>query len=229
VEAQHVVSTWKLTDSPAEQEALERMIDSVKPPPLADREFTGFHYLLTTPFRYPPLPHGSRFATRFTRSLWYGSREVRTAFAEVAYYRLLFLEGTTAAIGRLEVDLSLFRVMFRTRSGIDLTRPPFDAFLVRISSPSAYDDSQRLGHEMREAGVEAFLYRSARDRQGGIQVALFTPRAFASRRPSTPQTWHCAATRDRVELQRKDALDRAVFLFPRTDFEVRGRVPRPAV
>ena len=169
------------------------------------------------------------FSQRFERSLSYGSREVRTAFAEVAYYRLLFLEGTAADLSRLEVDLSLFRVTIRTRSGIDLTCPPFDAFEGRISSPSAYEDSQRLGREMREAGVEAFLYRSARDRERGTLVALFTPRAFASRRPGTPQTWHCAATRDRVDLARKDALDRAVFLFPRPDFEVRGRLPRPAV
>jgi len=229
VEAQHVVSTSKLADSPAEQEALERMIDSVKPPPPGDREFSGLHYLLTTPFRYPPLAHGSRFATRFERALWYGSRELRSVFAEVAYYRLLFLEGTTARLGRLEVDLSLFRVPLRTRRGIDLTRPPFAAYRGRISSPSAYDDSQRLGREMREAGVEGFLYRSARDREGGTHVALFTPRAFATRRPSAAQTWHCAASRERVELTRKDALDRAAFVFPRGEFEIRGKLPRPAL
>jgi hypothetical protein len=228
VEAQHVVSTAKLADSADEQAALERMIESVKPPLSPAEEFAGYHFLLTTPFRYPPLPHGSRFATRFERSLWYGSRELRTVCAEVAYYRLLFLDGTTADLGRLEVDLSVFRVAIRARRGLDLTRPPFDADEARISSPEAYADSQRLGAEMREAGVEAFRYRSARDRGRGVNLALFTPRAFGARRPSAPQTWNCAATGDRVEFARKDVLQRSVLAFERGEFEVRGRLPKPA-
>ena len=65
VEAQHVVSTGKLVDAPEEQAALEMLIDSSKPPIPAAEEFAGLHYLLSTPFRYPPLRHGSRFSTRF--------------------------------------------------------------------------------------------------------------------------------------------------------------------
>jgi hypothetical protein len=228
VEAQHVVSTAKLADSPEEQAALERMIESVKPPLAPPGEFAGYHFLLTTSFRYPPLAHGSRFSTRFERSLWYGSREMRTACSEVAYYRLLFLEGTTADILRLEVDLSLFRVPIRARRGVDLMRPPFETYEEKISSPTAYDASQPLGAEMRAAGVDAFRYRSARDPEGGINLALFTPRAFAVRRPTAPQTWHAAATRERVEITRKDALERAVFSFTRREFEVRGKLPKPA-
>src|SRR5512134_2866536 len=92
VEGQHVVSTRKLVDSAAEHEILESLIEEVKPPLPDEPEFRGLHYLLVTPFRYPPLRHGSRFATRTERSLWYGSTRPRTAFAETAYYRLLFLE-----------------------------------------------------------------------------------------------------------------------------------------
>ena len=58
VEAQHQVSTRKLVDSTAEQVMLEEMIDGVKPP---DATGGRLHYLLFTPFRYPPLIHGSRF------------------------------------------------------------------------------------------------------------------------------------------------------------------------
>jgi hypothetical protein len=228
VEAQHVVSTAKLADTPAEQAALERLIEAAKPPLTPAAEFVGYHVLLTTSFRYPPLPHGSRFATRFERSLWYGSRDVPTVWAEVAYYRLLFLAGTRAAIGRLEVDLSLFRMPIRARRGVDLTRPPFDAFTPRISSPDRYADSQRLGADMRAAGVEACRFRSARDPHRGINVALFTPRAFGGHRPSAPQTWHCVASRERVELRRKDALERMSYAFERRDFEVRGKLPAPA-
>ena len=59
VEAQHQVSTRKLVDTAAEQELLEELIETAKPP-----DITGgrVHYLLSTPFRYPPLRHGSRLS-----------------------------------------------------------------------------------------------------------------------------------------------------------------------
>src|SRR5204862_2427670 len=70
VEAQHQVSTRKLVDSAEEQELLEELIDRTKPP---DMTAGKTHYLLATPFRYPPLRHGSRFGTRHERGIWYGS------------------------------------------------------------------------------------------------------------------------------------------------------------
>jgi hypothetical protein len=108
------------------------------------------------------LLHGSRFATRAERGLWYGAAFVRTTLAEVAYYRLLFLEGTAAKLD-LASDLNVFRVQLRTRRGVDLTAAPFAAHTARISSPTTYTDSQELGKSMREAGVQAFRYQSARD------------------------------------------------------------------
>src|SRR3954464_4226566 len=86
VEAQHQVSTRKLVDSSEEQILLEELIDSAKPP---DVTRGRSHYLLSTPFRYPPLLHGSRFGARHERGIWYGSETRRTAFAEVAYYRFV--------------------------------------------------------------------------------------------------------------------------------------------
>ena len=71
VEAQHQVSTRKLVDSAEEQALLEEMIDRVKPPDLTHGRL---HYLLFTPFRYPPLPHGSRFGTRRAEHAWQGGR-----------------------------------------------------------------------------------------------------------------------------------------------------------
>jgi hypothetical protein len=228
VEAQHVVSTGKLVDSTEEQDVLETLIDSHKPALPASEEFAGLHYLLSTPFRYPPLRHGSRFATRDERSLWYGTRELRTAFADVAYYRLIFLAGTTAAIDRIEADMTAFRVSIRTRKAVDLTRGLFAKYLGRISSPVDYTESQLLGREMRASGVEAFRYRSARDRQGGTGIGLFTPLAFASNRPLDAHTWHSRTTTQWVEFSRKDLIEREQLAFPRSDFEVEGILPAPA-
>ena len=223
VESQHLFSTRVLVDSDAEHQVLEELIEGHKP-----RGQSRLHFLLATPFRYPPLPHGSRFGTRSERGIWYGSEEQRTAFAEAAYYRLLFLEGTAAALSPLMVEVSAFRAGFKTERGVDLTRPPFDEHRGRISSPVAYEASQRLGRDMRGDGVEAFRFRSARDREGGANLAFFTPGPFGSRKPSVPETWNCVATPRDVEFVKKDVFRRAAFLFPRTDFEVQTRLPAPA-
>jgi hypothetical protein len=229
VEAQHVVSTRKLVDSDAEQHLLEDLIERAKPPVPPEPEFEGLHYLLATPFRYPPLPYGSRFGTRAERGLWYGGEALRTAFAEAAYYRLVFLEGTEAELDPVVVDLSAFRARVRSERAVDLTREPFAAHEAGISSPVSYATSQALGREMRAAGVEAFRYRSARDAGGGTNLGLFTPLAFASRRPDSPQSWYCVATRSVVELSRRDLLARGAHRFPREQFEVDGALPTPAL
>jgi len=211
-------------DSDAEQRVLEELLEASKPA-AAPR---ALHYLLLTPFRYPPLAHGSRLRTRADPGIWYGSREARTAFAEAAYYRLLFLEGTSAQIESLELDLSAFRASFESARGVDLTRPPFAAYRIGISSPVTYVESQPLGREMREAGVEVCLFDSARE-PGGVNVALFTPRAFAARKPSPPESWRCVAHRRFVEVVKKDVFRRSAYRFERGQFEVDGGLPAPGL
>jgi hypothetical protein len=228
VESQFVTSTRKLVDSDDEQDVLERLLDRVKPPVPDDPALSRLHFLLYTPFRHPPLRHGSRFGTRLERGIWYGALGLRAVFAEVAYYRLLFLEGTKAALGTLTVELSAFRAAVSTERGVDLTAPPFAAYQRDISSKTSYRASQQLGHEMRESGVEAVVYVSARDRDGGNNVALFAP-AFVRRNPSSLSTWICGATRQRVEFAKKDVLRKQRFAFGREEFEVDGALPAPAV
>ena len=226
VEAQHQVSTRKLVDSAEEQALLEELIDGVKP---ADPTGGRMHYLLFTPFRYPPLRHGSRFGARRERGIWYGSMDRRTAFAEVAYYRLLFLEGSRAPLGTVETPLTAFTARARTQKGIDLAAPPFDAFHRSIASPTSYASSQALGAAMRSAGVEAFMYPSARDADNGINVGVFVPSVFGNSRPRSFETWHCAASRERVDITQRDYIKREKFAFPRAQFLVKGVLPAPAL
>ena len=225
VEAQHQVSTRKLVDSAEEQALLEELIDRVKPPDLTGGRL---HYLLFTPFRYPPLPHGSRFGTRHESGIWYGSVDRRTAFAEVAYYRFLFLDGTHASLGTVTTPLTAFTTRVRTARGIDLVAPPFDEFRRTISSPNSYASSQALGTAMRDAGVEAFRYISARDTEGGINVAAFVATVFGNAKPKLLETWHCSASRERVEVTQRDYFKRERFAFPRSQFLVKGELPAPA-
>ena len=226
VESQHQVSTRKLVDSDAEQQVLEELIEGVKPP-----EPTGgrLHYLLFTPFRYPPLRHGSRFGTRLERGIWYGAETIRAAFAEAAYYRLLFLEGTRAELGLIEAELTTFRVTVRTRHGVDLTRPPFLVHSPVLAAPADYTETQALGSAMRSAGVEAFCYRSARDIEGGTNVGVFDPVAFGRGKPRDFANWHCSASPMAVEMKRRNYFDHDVYTFPRSDFEIGGQLPLPAL
>lgn len=223
VEAQHLVSTRKLVDTLEEQELLEELIDGAKPPVPPGKPL---HYLLSTPFRYPPLEHGSRFGRSTERGVWYGAEGIRTVFAEVAYYRLLFLEGTHADLGTVVTPLTLFRVRVQSETGIDLTVAPFDAYRDRIASPLSWRDSQALGRAMREASVEVFRYPAARDREGGVGVGVITPSAFGGARPRDEQTWTCTATRARVEFVRPHT--RTSFVFLRAAFEIDGDLPLPA-
>ncbi len=226
VEAQHQVSTRKLVDSADEQALLEDLIDRVKPPDVTRGKV---HYLLATPFRYPPLPHGSRFGARHERGIWYGSETPRTMFAEVAYYRLVFLEGTRADLGLVTTQLTVFTVRARTTRGIDLVQAPFEAHRRSIASQARYTASQALGAAMREAGVELFRYPSARDGEGGVNVGAFSPDVFGTARPRSLETWHCSATRLRVELAKRDYFGRGLFTFHREDFLIGGALPAPAV
>lgn len=226
VESQHKIATRKLVDSDAEQALLEAMIDGVKPPPPLG--MSRLHYLLSTPFRHPPLRWGSRFGTRTERGIWYGAVTLATAFAEVAYYRYVFLAGSAAKLTPLSVELSAFRAAVRTSKAIDLARPPFSSHSAQIFSKTTYAHSQPLGAEMRAAGAEAFLFTSARDVDGGTNVGLFVP-CFGRASPYDSRTYLCTTTNDVVEISRKDVIARAPehFEYPRTQFLVGGSLPIP--
>ena len=229
VEAQHKVSTRPLVDSLEEQELLEEIIDEVKPPRPAGAAFANLHFLLYTPFRHPPLPHGSRFGKAADRGIWYGARLVETCLAEKAYYQLLFAAGTAARLENLTCIWSAFQAEVRAARGVDLTVEPFAEFEREISSPTSYTATHALGKSLRAADVEACLYVSARCPRRGKALALFEP-AFGSRNPvGTPQTWRSTMTSTGCEVGPVNAADPQVLVFPRAGFEVDGRLPAPGL
>jgi len=225
VEAQHQVSTRKLVDTAAEQVLLEELIDRVKPP---DPTHGALHYLLATPFRYPPLRYGSRFAARHRPSIWYGSEKLETALAEVAYYRLVFLDGTAAPLGTVTTTLTAFTARASSDRAVDLASPPFAAHRRTIASPTRYAATQSLGEAMRAAGVELFRYPSARAADG-INIGAFLPAVFGRAKPRGFETWHCVASKIRVELSKRDYFARGSMTFPREQFLVDGVLPTPAL
>jgi hypothetical protein len=98
-----------------------------------------------------------------------------------------------------------------------------------LASKSSYQATQELGRAMREAGVEAFRFTSARDTAAGINIGAFSPAVFGRRQPRSLETWHCTATRGGVEVSRRDYFRRASFAYPLDQFLVDGGLPAPAL
>jgi hypothetical protein len=190
VEAQHIISTAKLTDNAEEQRLLENLIDDTKPniPP----ECQHLNYLLSTPFRYgAPYPSGSRFrkAGR-TLGVFYASDNVDTAIAETCFRRLLFFAESTDTTWPTDAgEFTAFAAEYATRSSIDLTRPPFDDRAALWMHVTQYGACQALAELARDAGIEVIKYSSTRDPRRKLNVALLTCRAFARSEPSDRQTW----------------------------------------
>lgn len=227
VESQQRISTRQLVDSDREHQILEDLIEQSKPP----IEEEGLTFLLFSPFRYPPLEHGSRFGRPNEPSLWYGAEKLETAFAEAAYYRLLFFAGTTADLLPNQISMSAFQVAVRSEKGVDLTVAPFEEHFGVLTSKTDYSATQQLGSDMRAAAVELFRYPSARDQRHAPNVALFLPSAFALKKPlGPPVTWTCTVTARRdVSWLRNDVGGMERYEFPLATFLVDGTLPMPAM
>lgn len=229
VEAQHIASTRKLVDSLEEQIILEELLEKRAKPPLPqEAEFIGLHFLLSTPFRYPPLQYGSRFSTRLQRSLWYGSLLLPTAFAEVAFYQLLFFVGSQAALKSNKLQLSAYQAKVKTLQGVYLNQPLFNEYTALISCKDNYQHSQKLGSKLRDAGVQAFTYYSARAHDETINIGVFNPAAFAQKSPviDSQQTWACYTQPGQIEFTRTSLLEKSQSLvFNQDNFMVNGIFP----
>ncbi len=225
VESHEQVATNQLVSSLERQVVLEELLETTKPPLRKGTE--GLHYLLATPFRYPPLKHGSRFGTRSEPSLFYGALTPATVLAEAAYYRFVFWLGMSVPpSGKLDTQHTLFEAAYQTKQGYRLQEMPFSRYQAELTHPSDYSSSQQLGSLMRNAGMQAFEYVSARDPQGGINIALFTPEALASNKPISQEPWLCELSAERVTF--RAVHQQAGYAFLLEQFTVSGCLPWPA-
>lgn len=215
VEAQHLIATRLLVDSAAEQALLESIIDGVKPAaPAAAMRGHALHYLLHTPWRYAPPPPGTRFRAPTDEGVYYGADAIRTACAELGWWRWKFLiesPALTAIDWRLQ---TLFSVGIHTAS-IDLRAPPFNRDAARWTDPASYDATQAFARVARAAGIGAIRYSSVRDPAGdGICTAVLRLDAFAGPPDERDaQSWALAVQRDRVIWRRQSPFSKEEFVF----------------
>lgn len=225
IENQEQVATLGYVDTLAEQSVLEDLLERSKPPypEYAD----SLHYLLKTPFRYPPLPWGSRFGQRHQAGIFYGGGSVHTTLAETAFYRFVFWHSMAAAPPKpiIRSQHSLFSAKYKTAHGVQLQKPPFDEYVSHLAHPAEYHAAQTMGSAMRSAGVRAFEYLSARDPLGGICIGLFSPGALADKRPSETSLYLCVLSADDVSFKCLRSAELHHFLI--SDFMVDGKLPFP--
>lgn len=223
VESQSRVATLKLVDTLDEQAILEAELEGGKP--LIPAACAGLDYLLATPFRYAPYPHGSRFRrARQPEGCFYAAEWVETAAAEEAFYRLLFfLDAPGIRLPANPQKRTAFRVSVGTTRAIDLTLPPLDRDAAAWRHPTDYAPCQNLADAARTAGIEAIRYRSVRDPDGGANLALLSPAAFGATRPEIFETWHLFLREAAVQAIRE--MPRLTLEIPFSSWAADPRVP----
>ena len=221
VEAQHLVSTLKLVDSLAEQALLEDILEETKP--VMPDSCRGLDYLLATPFRYRPYPHGSRFRRAgLTPGVWYGAEKVQTALAEMVFYRFLFYaESPETPFPDGPAEYTAFAARLGTDQALDLTAGAL-AQDPAWTHPTEYAPCQDLAEAAREAGANLIRYASVRDPGRGSNLAVLDCRAFAAGKIEDRQTW-------RIRLSASGAMalreyPRQGIDFPRETFRADPRL-----
>jgi hypothetical protein len=226
VENQEQAATRAITASAQEQARLEALLEEHKPPWLPGSE--ALHWLLKTPFRYPPLRHGSRFGAPTEPGILYGSERPETAMTEAATYLWLF-RAAPASTGPLRVlrgTRTLLRFTCRTERGADLCDPACRSHQARVRDPGSWTFTQRLGSTLRGAGAEAIRYPSARD-PAGVSGAVLAPLAVAGNRRPQQVHWQFRLDDERCWWGRGR---RQGFEISRAELEDEsGTIPHPAL
>lgn len=213
------MATRSLVDSVEEENILEQMLgrpSSNLGESLLREKFEG--------------RNSSRFGSSFEPTIWYGSLNRITAFAERAFltFRYMFDNEHIAPIS--SQGILIFSANVSTPQGVELHQSPFDTFENMISSPISYESSRPLGVAMRNADVLAFTFVSARDSADprGINVGVFSFGAFVDRSPieSSYELWSCIANRTEVEFRNQNPREDERIIFNINDFLVDGVLPQ---
>ena len=238
IESQEEVATRSLVDSLQKQEVLENLLEQSKPARLPGSE--DLHYLLATPFRYPPLPWGSRFGGTGESGIFYGSKTIDTVLAEAAYYRLLFISDMEQApVAPVTSFHQVFSAKYCADPGVRLQQAEWREYWLQITHPSEYRFCQQLGAQLREQGIQGLEAPSARALSAGlaelptnggegINVALFEPQALLRRPPTMEAEVTAESSKEGVSFLVKSGSSIQTRSFPRNDFLASGQIPQPA-
>lgn len=215
VESQSHIATSQYVDTEAEQLRLEELLEAHKPRIPDDAR--GLDWLLRSPFRYPPLPYGSRFGSSRERGILYLSESIEALECEMAFYAFKFLEAMETPPARpVRRSVNVIDIPIRTAEGIDLTRAA-EADWRPLVDPDSWEASRRFGSRARAAGAQAIRYPAARvpphPTVAHCNIAVFAPAAVAhAGRPPIRNSYQLITSPDGVLQQ--NATKRSTRYFP---------------
>ena len=218
VESQQQVASTRLTGGDLEaQSILEEMLEHSKPKQRSGTEHLD--YLLSTPWRYPPLRYGSRFGVRTSPSMMYGGLSVEATLAEAAYYRFVFYNDMENPPEVLMSQHDLFTAEFSSALSANLLKEEFAKFQGELRSQGSYSMTQQVGEHIRDMGGEIIVYGSARS--SGNCVALIEPTALVSSKATVHSRWQCRTTADSVIFSGRvsDGFTQNLRVFPAEQFQ----------
>jgi hypothetical protein len=199
VEAQHVASTMKLVDDVDEQHTLEVLLEGSKP--MMRPGTANLDYLLATPFRYHPKRGGSRFRSEIDPGVFYGAESIRTAGAELGYWRWRFLRDSVDLNYLGPVAHTVFCCEPSCRV-VDLRCSPFAQDATAWTTSDRYLETQEIARVARKADVQAIIYESVRDETPAWCVAILNPAVFDGIRPKIDErAWFLSVTQNSVQLR----------------------------
>lgn len=211
VEDQSRPATMRLVDTLDEQALLEALLEGSKP--ALPKACAHLHYLLATPFRYPPGRHGSRFRRRFAPyGCFYAAEQVETAAIETGFWQLLFLaDAPGLPWPRHALERRAFSAAVETMAALDMTAPPLAARRAAWTHPVDYAPCQDFAEAAQREGIAALRYESVRDPARRANLAVLDCAAFAQPAPVAQQSWWiflrphalqawCEAPRHRIEI-----------------------------
>ena len=190
VETQEYAATTSLVDNLEEQAILEQILDDFKPC-YADNT-QDLHYLISTPFRYPPLKYGSRFAAITDPSYFYASETIQTCLSEAAFYRFYLIDGTETPFPKMiQSEHSLFFVQVMSTKTLDLTQISDLHIQKQLTDPISYSITQQVGQHARKNGADLLRYFSARSQEQGINLAIDNHTIIQSEKPEDKVGYIC--------------------------------------
>jgi hypothetical protein len=223
VETQEYAATTSLVDDLEEQAILEQILDNFKPSYADDTQ--NLHYLISTPFRYPPLKYGSRFGKIFEPSYFYASEAIKTCLAEAAFYRFYLIDGTETPFPKMiQSEHSLFFVRVLSSSTLDLTQISDANIQNQLTDPRSYLFTQQIGLQARKVGADLIRYFSARSQEKGINVAIDNHTIIQSEKPVDKVEYICQLD-PKTGILRFSEPRTFPVMFTREQFLVDGELP----
>lgn len=224
VESQAYAATSSLVDNHDEQALLEGLLDEVKPPYKAGTQ--SLHYLISTPFRYPPLQYGSRFGDRTMASYFYASESQQTVLVESAYYRFAFMAAMEKPYqDPIRSQHMLFSVDVDSKAMADLTTITDSHIQAQLRATQGYGFTQSLGRVLTtNFGAKVMRYFTARASEG-VNVAIAQATEIGSKAPVDCVNWYCHTTTEHISFSTRG---QSIVAFDKALFCVDGRFVMPA-